>query len=89
MYVVQAEALEKAGKLKEAERLFLTVKRTDRAMAMYRQHRQYRDVIRLVRVHNPDLLEQTYVRLAQELESEGNLRQAEQYYMEVSLGDDL
>uniref|UniRef100_A0A0X3PJC6 Intraflagellar transport protein 172 homolog n=1 Tax=Schistocephalus solidus TaxID=70667 RepID=A0A0X3PJC6_SCHSO len=83
MYLRQAEQLDKMGKLKDAERLYLTVKRTDRAMSMYKNHRQYRDIIRLVRAHNPDILEQTYFRLAQELELEGNLRQAEQYYMEA------
>ncbi len=84
MYLQQAEHLEKNGKLKDAERLYLTVKRADRAMAMYKNHRQYRDVVRMVRAHNPDILEQTFIRIAQELECEGNLRQAEQYYMDVS-----
>ncbi|VDD80059.1 unnamed protein product [Mesocestoides corti] len=83
MYIQQAENLEEGGRLKEAERLYLTVNRVDRAMAMYKNHRQYRDVTRLVRAHNPDLLAQMQVRIAQELECEGNLRQAEQYYMEA------
>ncbi|CAL8090514.1 unnamed protein product [Calicophoron daubneyi] len=83
MYLAQAEELESAGRLKEAERLYLTVKETDRAISMYKRHRQYRDMLRLVRVYSPDLLDQTHLHLAQELEKEGNLKQAEQYYMEA------
>ncbi|KAL5965213.1 hypothetical protein TSMEX_007033 [Taenia solium] len=83
MYMQQAETLEHSGKLKEAERLYLTVKRVDRAMTMYKNQRQYREMARLVRAHKPELLEQTLIRIAQELECEGNLRQAEQYYMEA------
>lgn len=84
MYLEQAGHLEKNDNLKDAERLYLTVKRADLAMAMYKNHRQYRDVVRMVRSHNPELLEMTLMRIAQELECEGNLRQAEQYYMDVS-----
>ncbi|CUT99105.1 intraflagellar transport protein 172 [Echinococcus multilocularis] len=83
MYMQQAETLEYSGKLKEAERLYLTVKRVDRAITMYKNQRQHREVARLVRAHKPELLEQTLIRIAQELECEGNLRQAEQYYMEA------
>ena len=85
MYMQQAETLEQSGKLKEAERLYLTIKRVDRAMTMYKSRRQYREMARLVRTHKPELLEQTLMRIAQELECEGNLRQAEQYYMQVPI----
>lgn len=83
MYLEQAEGLEHSGKLKEAERLYLTVKRVDRAITMYESRHKYREMARLVRSHKPELLEQTFIRIAQELECEGNLRQAEQYYLEV------
>lgn len=83
MYMRQAEALEQSGKLKEAERLYSTIKRVDRAMTMYKNRRQYREMARLVSTHKPELLEQTLMRIAQELECEGNLRQAEQYYLQV------
>ncbi|THD25249.1 Intraflagellar transport protein [Fasciola hepatica] len=83
MYLSQAEQLEASGQLKEAERLYLTVKETDRAITMYKRTRQYRDMLRLVRTYNPELLDQTHLHLAQELEKEGNLKQAEQYYLEA------
>ncbi|KER27764.1 hypothetical protein T265_05253 [Opisthorchis viverrini] len=83
MYLAQAEEHENEGRLKEAERLYLTVKETDRAISMYKRNRQYRDMLRLVRTYSPELLEQTHMHLAQELEKEGNLKQAEQYYMEA------
>lgn len=74
--------------LQEAERLYLTIKEVDKAITMFKRNRLYKDVIRLVKVHHPDLLEQTYNHLAQELEGEGNFRQAEQYYLEVSARSD-
>ncbi|KAF5402479.1 Intraflagellar transport protein [Paragonimus heterotremus] len=83
MYLAQAEDLETNGRLKEAERLYLTVKETDRAILMYKRNRQYRDMLRLVRIYNPELLDQKLLDLAQDLEKEGNLKQAEQYYMEA------
>ncbi|VEL22585.1 unnamed protein product [Protopolystoma xenopodis] len=83
MYLTQAEELERAGRLKEAERLYLMVHETDRAINMYKSVRQYREMLRLVRIYNPSMLDQTLLSLAQELDSEGNLKQAEQYYTEV------
>ncbi|CAH8497562.1 unnamed protein product [Dicrocoelium dendriticum] len=83
IYLTQGGELEAAGNLKEAERLYMTVKESDRAIAMYKRHRQYRDMLRLVRAHKPEFLNQTLLHLAQDLEKEGNLKQAEQYYVEA------
>ncbi|CAH8637155.1 unnamed protein product [Heterobilharzia americana] len=83
MYLVQAGEFENMGNYKQAERLYLTVRESDKAISMYKRARQYREMLRLVKQFNADLLDQTYIHLAQELESEGNLKQAEQYYLEA------
>ncbi|RTG85468.1 intraflagellar transport protein 172 [Schistosoma bovis] len=83
MYLSHAEEFEKIGNYKEAERLYLTVKETDRAITMYKNTRQYREMLRLVKQFNADLLNQTYLHLAEQFQSEGNFKQAEQYYLEA------
>ncbi|CAH8646361.1 unnamed protein product [Schistosoma rodhaini] len=83
MYLSHAEEFEKIGNYKEAERLYLTIKETDRAITMYKNTHQYREMLRLVKQFNADLLDQTYLHLAEQFQSEGNLKQAEQYYLEA------
>jgi intraflagellar transport protein 172 len=48
LYVNQAVDLERNGKLKEAERLYLTVNEADLAINMYKKCRKYDHMIRLV-----------------------------------------
>ncbi|XP_052833703.1 intraflagellar transport protein 172 homolog [Octopus bimaculoides] len=84
LYVTQADKLRDQGKVKEAERLFLTVEEPERAIAMYKQLKMYPDVLRLVKLYHRDMLEETYCRLAKEVESDGNLRQAEEYLLSAN-----
>ncbi|GAB1607105.1 transport 172 homolog [Argonauta hians] len=84
LYVSQAEKLREQGKIKEAERLYLTVQEPEKAIDMYKQHKMYPDVIRLVKLYNRDMLEETYCRMAKEVESDGNLRQAEEYLLSAN-----
>ena len=44
MYVSQAEKLEGDGKLKEAEKLYVSVGEPDLAITMYKKHRNYDQV---------------------------------------------
>lgn len=83
LYISQARQLEEQGKFKEAEKLFVAVKEPDLAISMYKKQKMYSDMVRLVKVHHPDLLQDTYIHLAKELEGEGNWRQAEIYYNEA------
>ena len=50
---------------------------------MYKKHRLFDDMIRLVQDHRPDLLKDTHQFLAQTLEIEGSLRDAERHYVEA------
>ncbi|KAJ3125766.1 hypothetical protein HK098_008226 [Nowakowskiella sp. JEL0407] len=82
LYVSQAREMEIAGKLKEAERLYLTVGEPDLAINMYRNHKHYDHMIRLVTSYHKDLLGETHLYLAKSLETEGNLKLAEHHYIE-------
>jgi intraflagellar transport protein 172 len=83
LYINQAQKLETMGRFREAEKLYLTVKEKDLAINMYKKHRLFDDMIRLVQDHRPDLLKETHQFLAQTLEIEGSLRDAERHYVEA------
>ncbi|CAI9571384.1 unnamed protein product [Staurois parvus] len=81
LYVTQAKEQEKQGRYREAERLYITVDEPDLAIAMYKRHNQYEDMIRLVAKHHPDLLTDTHMHLGKELEAAGRLQEAEYHYL--------
>lgn len=83
LYINQAQKLEVKGRLKEAEKLYMAVREKDLAINMYKKHRRFDDMIRLVQEHRPDLLKETHQFLAQTLEMEGSLREAEHHYVEA------
>ncbi|XP_026197771.1 intraflagellar transport protein 172 homolog [Anabas testudineus] len=83
LYISRAQELERDGKFKEAERLFATVKQPDLAITMYKKNRMFDDVIRLVAKHHPDLLTETHLHLAKELEAESRFSEAEYHFMEA------
>ncbi|XP_010369520.1 intraflagellar transport protein 172 homolog isoform X4 [Rhinopithecus roxellana] len=83
LYITQAQEMEKQGKYREAERLYVTVEEPDLAIIMYKKHKLYDDVIRLVGKHHPDLLSDTHLHLGKELEAEGRLQEAEYHYLKA------
>ena len=80
LYRGEAQKLEAAGKWKDAEKLYVTVKEVDLALSMYRKHRQYDDLVRLVSQHRKELLTETQLHLGHQLETEGNYKAAEAHY---------
>ncbi|KAJ3205663.1 hypothetical protein HDU82_005043 [Entophlyctis luteolus] len=82
LYISQAKEMEAHGKLKEAEKLYLTVKEPDLAINMYKNHKHYDQMIRLVTSYHKDLLTETHLYLGKTLETEGNYKQAEHHYVE-------
>ncbi|KAK0069568.1 intraflagellar transport protein 172 isoform X1 [Biomphalaria pfeifferi] len=82
LYIAQAKQLEEEGKFKEAERLYVAVEEPDLAITMYKKQRMYVDMIRLVKLYHENLVTDTHLHLAKELESEGNFRQAEHHFQE-------
>ncbi|KAJ3273642.1 hypothetical protein HDV01_004251 [Terramyces sp. JEL0728] len=83
-YIAQAKEMESQGKLKDAEKLYITVGEPDLAINMYKNHQNYDNMIRLVTQYHNDLLNETHLYLGKTLESEGNLKQAEYHFVEAS-----
>lgn len=83
-YMTQAHRLEAAGKLREAERLYVMVHEPDLAINMYKKARRYDDMIRLVTSFRKDLLHETHLHLAQQLEAEGSFKLAERHFVEAT-----
>ena len=83
LYINQAQKLEGQGRFREAEKLYITVKERDLAINMYKRNRRFDDMVRLVQEYRPDLLKETHQFLAQTLEMEGSLREAEHHYVEA------
>ncbi|XP_064457098.1 intraflagellar transport protein 172 homolog [Ornithodoros turicata] len=81
MYIEKATVLEHEGKLKDAEKLYIFIDEPDLAIAMYKKWRQYDNMIRVVKEYHPDLVNDTHLHLAKELESEGHHRQAESHLL--------
>jgi len=84
LYITQAHRLESTMKFKEAERLYVMVHEPDLAINMYKKNRRYEDMIRLVTSYRKDLLTETHLHLAQQLETEGSFKLAEKHYVEAS-----
>jgi len=63
--------------------LYLTVHEPDLAINMYKKQRKYDQMIRLVTTYRKELVKETHLHLAQQLEMEGNLRDAEHHYAEA------
>ncbi|XP_046877770.1 LOW QUALITY PROTEIN: intraflagellar transport protein 172 homolog [Hypomesus transpacificus] len=82
VYISRGQELERDGSFKEAERLFATVEQPDLAITMYKKNKMFDDMIRLVAQHHPDLLEETHLHLAKELEAESRFSEAEHHYLE-------
>ncbi|XP_074847703.1 intraflagellar transport protein 172 homolog isoform X2 [Carettochelys insculpta] len=83
LYITQAQEMEKQGKYKEAERLYITVEEPDLAITMYKKCKMYDEMIRLVAKYHKDLLSDTHLHLGKELETEGRLQEAEYHYLEA------
>uniref|UniRef100_A0A8C0FR79 Intraflagellar transport protein 172 homolog n=1 Tax=Bubo bubo TaxID=30461 RepID=A0A8C0FR79_BUBBB len=83
LYITQAQEMEKQGKYKEAERLYVTVNEPDLAITMYKKCKMYDEMVCLVAKYHKELLSDTHLHLGKELEAEGRLQEAEYHYLEA------
>ena len=83
LYTKRARELEANQRYKEAEKMYLTVKEHDLAINMYKKNRMYDQMLRLVSTFRKDLLGETHLHLAQQLEGDHNFREAERMYLEA------
>lgn len=82
-YRKKAREFEVSHKFKEAERAFVMGEEFDQAIAMYKKAKMYDHMIRLVQQHRRDNLAAAHMLVAQQLEAEGNLREAEKHYTDA------
>ncbi|CAG9462268.1 unnamed protein product [Pedinophyceae sp. YPF-701] len=83
LYTRKARDFEQQARLQDAERLYVAVSEYDQAISMFKRHGRFDDMIRLVSRHRRDLLSDTHLHLAQQLEEQGRLREAEKHYVEA------
>jgi intraflagellar transport protein 172 len=81
LYLEQAKLLEQQGRYKEAEKLYIIINDENQAIQMYKRIKNYDNMIRLIIEYHPNMVNDTYLHLAKELEAANNLRQAEIYYI--------
>ena len=82
LYTQQAQRMEAAGQLRQAERLYLAVRAFDSAILMFRRAKQWDSVVRIVAAHRPEQLRDTHLAVARTLQGEGSLRAAERHFVE-------
>uniref|UniRef100_A0A7S0YIK8 Intraflagellar transport protein n=1 Tax=Polytomella parva TaxID=51329 RepID=A0A7S0YIK8_9CHLO len=84
LYRTKGAEFEDAHKFKEAEKAYLAAggEDVDRAIAMYRKARMYDHTLRLVQMYRKDKLSEEHLLVAQQLEAEGSLRDAEKHFAE-------
>ncbi|KAJ6223282.1 hypothetical protein RDWZM_001827 [Blomia tropicalis] len=83
MYEYIAKGYENDGKFKEAEKIYLACGDADSAISMYKSNKMYDHMIRLVKQYHPQLLTETSIYLAKELEADRLYKQAETHYVSV------
>lgn len=81
MFVDMAAKLEEAKKYRDAEKIFLTIKEPELAIAMYNRLEQYDAMMRLVDEFHHDQVQSTHVHLAKQLDAKGKQKSAEYHYI--------
>jgi len=85
LYVAEARKFEEEGDYRNAERMYLQANEPDLAINIYRKAKQFDHMIRLVTKFRKDLLKDTHRHLGEQLDVEGNLKQAEHHYIEAGV----
>ena len=77
----EAMKFEKIGRPKENEKLYIMEGEPDRAITIYKNLKQYDNMIRLVSIHRKEFLKKTHKMIASYLENDKNYRLAEEHYL--------
>ncbi|KAJ2944293.1 hypothetical protein O0L34_g18279 [Tuta absoluta] len=83
IYIPLAQQLRQEGQLRKAEQIYIGLGEADEAISMYKEATQYEAMLRLVAAHRSSLLEATRRHVAQALHASGDLRAAENYYVQA------
>ncbi|KAL0822632.1 hypothetical protein ABMA28_004664 [Loxostege sticticalis] len=83
IYLPLAQQMREEGQLRKAEQIYIGLGEPDEAISMYKDASQYEAMLRLVAAHRSSLLEATRRHVAQALHASGDLRAAENYYIQA------
>ncbi|XP_028155914.1 intraflagellar transport protein 172 homolog isoform X1 [Ostrinia furnacalis] len=83
IYLPLAQQMREDGQLRKAEQIYIGLGEPDEAISMYKEASQYEAMLRLVAAHRSSLLEATRRHVAQALHASGDLRAAENYYIQA------
>ncbi|XP_026316973.1 intraflagellar transport protein 172 homolog [Hyposmocoma kahamanoa] len=83
IYLPLVKQLRQEGQLRKAEQIYIGLGEADEAISMYKEASQYEAMLRLVAAHRSSLLEATRRHVAQALHASGDLRAAENYYIQA------
>lgn len=81
MFVEMAGKLEQEGKYRDCERVFIAINEPDLAISMYERLEQYEPMIRLVERYHKDLLDNTHLHIAKQLETKSKYKMAEGHFL--------
>lgn len=84
LFLKLVDRLESEGKYKDCEKILISIGEPDTAISMYKRLEHYDAMIRLVEKFHRDLLENTHMHLARQLESRGKFKTAEVHYLAAS-----
>jgi len=79
-----AKEFEKLGRLDDAEKLYLEIKKPELAIRMFKSMGQYDRMLRLFSLHRPENLKEAHNWIGKKLEEEDQLARAERHYLEAS-----
>ncbi|KAA6369259.1 MAG: putative Intraflagellar transport protein 172, partial [Streblomastix strix] len=88
VYIAQAQELEKSGKMKDAEKLYILVHKPELAYDMYKRHKLFDEAIRIAATmegtkDTAESAKKAHLEVAQLLEKEGKLKEAEKHYIDA------
>eukprot|EP00210_Caulerpa_lentillifera_P003637 g3472.t1 len=79
-FICIGNELELNGDLNKAERAFLLAEDVDEAVEMYKRHRDFNSLIKLIKSEQADSLNETYTYIGEQMEAASNYHEAEKYY---------
>ena len=83
LFTDEGQELVKAGRLRDAEQLYVAAQLIDSAVEMYRSSKNYDQLIRLITHPQPDQLSRYHLDIARQLQADGNRKSAEKHFIAV------
>jgi intraflagellar transport protein 172 len=81
LFCGHAETLSEGGKLREAEKVYLSLGLSDEAIRMYKKESQWRDMLRLFKEFRRENLKEAYVLIGKRLENSKEYGEAEDHFL--------